>query len=95
MRRIFVAYLTHISHPLVKKVFDSIDQSNKVNPLNYVKRVTEALLFTPVNEQYITRIVMAMKSKMSSGYDDISNALLKRLVSVINVPMCIIFNKSL
>ena len=78
-----------------KKVFDSIDQSNKVNPLNYVKRVTEALLFTPVNEQYITRIVMAMKSKMSSGYDDISNALLKRLVSVINVPMCIIFNKSL
>ena len=38
---------------------------------------------------------MTMKSKASSGYDDISNALLKRLVSVINVPMCIIFNKSL
>ena len=47
-----------------RKVRDSIPHinSNK-NPLDYVKSVTNCLLFSPVSEQYICKIVSSLKSK--------------------------------
>ena len=64
-------------------------------PTSYMTIVNNALLFEPVSETYICKIVKALKSKRSSGYDDISNVLLKDLVDVLKVPLCIVFNKSL
>ena len=61
----------------------------------YVKKVENRLLFSPVNEQYICKIVDGLKSKSSTGIDEISNSLLKRLINVIKLPLCVIFNKSL
>ena len=78
-----------------QKVKDSIvSTSNKV-AVDYVKQVSDVLLFSPVSELYINNIVLKMKSKRSSGYDEISNMLLKQLISVINLPLCIVINKSL
>ena len=36
-----------------------------------------------------------MKSKKSCGYDEISNMLLKHLIPVIQIPLCVVINKSL
>ena len=60
-----------------------------------MKSVENVLLFAPASEQYICRIVNKLKSKRSSGYDDISNVVTKDLINVIKVPLCMVFNKSL
>ena len=51
--------------------------------------------FKQVSEGEIHKIVSKMEVKMGSGFDNISNALLKRLIPVIKGPLCTIFNKSL
>ena len=79
-----------------QRVRDTIpDGKPKKSPLSYLKRISNCLLFSPVSELTICEIVMSLKSKTSYGYEYISNALLTQLVSVIQLPITIIFNKSL
>ena len=77
-----------------KKVQNTIKPSN-VDPLKYVKKVNANLLFSPVSESQIFNIVQSLKSKSSSGHDCISNVLLKQLISVLQMPLCVVFNVSL
>ena len=69
-------------------------QTNKT-ALNYVKRFEGNMLFSPVSEMYVCKLVKALKSKSSAGFDNISNVLLKQLVNVLKMPLAIVFNKSL
>ena len=73
----------------------TIIRKTNMDPLSSIKRVTNCLLFSPVSEQYVCKIVMSLKPKRSSGYDDISNALLQQIINVIKTLLCMIFNKSL
>ena len=50
---------------------------------------------TPTTPTEIDTIIKKLASKQSSGYDNISNQMLKWLHPVITLPLCIIFNKSL
>ena len=65
------------------------------SPVDYVKSVNQSLKFGHVSEQFVCDIVRRMKPKQSSGYDDISNYLLKRLINVIKEPLTVVINKSL
>ncbi len=49
----------------------------------------------PTTENEIIKIVSHLKSKKSSGYDGISNVLLKSVIPEIQTPLTMIFNKSL
>ena len=49
----------------------------------------------PTNETEIERLIDGLKRKNSSGYDNISNCLLKDLQSCLIQPLTIIFNKSM
>ena len=49
----------------------------------------------PTTEFELKKIVSRLKSKKSSGYDGISNILLKSIIDEIKSPLTIIFNKSL
>ena len=63
---------------------------------DYVKyKVKEMMLFKPTSETEISKIVTSMLPKKSSGYDGISNFVLKELISTIRLPLCILYNKSL
>ena len=53
------------------------------------------LFMTPTNQYEILKIITKLKNKGSSGYDNISNILLKQLCPQICAPLSIIFNKSL
>ena len=79
------------------KVSTSIsgNPDNKKPALAYVKQVTNNFLLSPVSESYICRIVKGLKPKRSTGYDDISNALLQQLIHVIKLPLAVVFNKSI
>ena len=50
---------------------------------------------TPTTPNEIDTIIRKLASKQSSGYDNISNQMLKWLHPVITLPLCIILNKSL
>ena len=78
---------------------ENVRQTIKGNPQqtaeSYLKTSVNCLLFSPVSEQYICKIVSSLQSKQSSGHDGSCNAFLKSIINVIKVPICIVFNKSL
>ena len=50
---------------------------------------------SPTNKYEIVNVVRSMDNKASSGHDDISNILFKKIKDSISQPLSIIFNKSL
>ena len=78
-----------------KKVQQSIAESSEIDPTKYVRRVETKMKFSPVSEGELCKIVLNLKDKSSSGLDGISNILLKKLISVIKQPLCVIINSSL
>ena len=53
---------------------------NKIDTyLNKIQRVTDSMFLAPCSSIEISRIIDSLPNKNSSGYDDISNILLKRL----------------
>ena len=60
-----------------------------------IKRNTKSIFFTPCTISEISKIIKKLKPKSSSGYDNISNKILKELESSLLVPLEIIINQSL
>ena len=69
------------------------------NPLkNYLNRIpsnSTSMFFEPASVEEVSRLINNLKPKNSSGYDDISNKLLKMLHLVIIHPFTEIINMSL
>ena len=63
--------------------------------LNKIPTCPTSMYLTPTNNIEIDQIIRRMQNKKSSGYDNISNQMLKWLRPVITIPLSIIFNKSL
>ena len=78
-----------------KRVQDTITGTLAENVCENIRRINAKMKFPQITEQEICRITMRLKDKRSSGFDDMSNVLLKRLINVIKGPLCTIFNKSL
>jgi len=55
----------------------------------------QSLFMSPTDPIEITRIIMSLKPKNSSGHDGISSKLLKTLNQSIRIPICTIINQSL
>ena len=79
------------------KVSANLDKKGctKYNPLDYVRQVNNCLLLSPISESYVCHIVNKLRLKKSSGYDDISNVLLQRIIHVIKLPLVVVLNKSI
>ena len=54
-----------------------------------------SLFFAPTDEIEIAKFIANLPNKTSSGYDDLSNILIKQLSTVVCKPLCIIFNRSI
>ena len=80
-----------------KILSDKIQESGPVNdPMIYMKNRTQFnCYFYPTNIEEIEKIIKCLKAKDSSGYDQISNKILKRIYPGIIHGLEIIFNKSL
>ena len=65
------------------------DYSGKI-PLN-----NKSLFMTPCSQKEISELIQKLLAKTSSGYDNISNVLLKDIGCYIVSPLTIIFNESL
>ena len=56
---------------------------------------TKSIFFLPTDKNKITKIAFELPAKASSGYDNISNVLLKEIIAEVADPLCMIFNQSL
>ena len=63
--------------------------------MKYMKKVQKKFEFSRVSEDEVCRIVERMKAKTSSGYDGVSNMLLKKIIHVIKGPLTYLFNISM
>ena len=76
---------------------------NRVNPLeisinsyiNKIKNNKKTLYLRPTTSVELEKIIMNLKNKTSTGFDEISNIMLKWLCPSIVFPLSIVFNKSL
>ena len=55
----------------------------------------KSMFLNPTNIHEIGKVIENLKNKHSSGHDNVSNYLIKRLKEVMITPLCIIINKSL
>ena len=65
---------------------------------NYLDKIQinpECMFFEPASLQEVSNIIQSLKPKNSSGYDDISNKLVKELHPVILKPLTEVINRSL
>ena len=75
----------------------ALTQSNATEPFTDFMHDTNpnSIFMTPTTEAEIHNITMRMKSKRSTGHDNISTHHLKMLLPVILLPLRILFNRSL
>ena len=64
----------------------------------YIDQITsnkDCMFLHPTDRQEINSLIQLLPSKTSSGFDDISNKLLKQLSPSLLTPLCLIYNSSL
>ena len=86
-------YFANIGENLSSKIPKSNKSINEY--LAKIKRNEKSLFLRPTSEQEINKIIEKLPNKNSSGYDNISNILLKKLKLPLLKPLNIIFNKSI
>ena len=81
-----------------KTAIEKVSKKGKVKTLLKQKPeriIQECMFFHPPTSEEISRLILSLKNKRSSGYDGISNTLLKRLYPSIELPLNIIYTESL
>ena len=89
----FCDFFSNIGEQYANKI-DSTD-SDINDYLDKINSNPHTLFLAPTTNLEISEIINKLPPKTSSGYDNISNILLKKLRGSITTPLCIIFNKSL
>ena len=79
-----------------ERISASIGNTQEINPIDYLKdiNVSDSLFLLPASEEEVIEIAMSIKSKSSTGHDEISNKLLKLIIPYIVKPLVHIFNQS-
>ena len=89
----FCDFFSSIGETYAKKIdCTGVDIDSYINQIN---SNPQSLFFSPTTSNEITELINKLPLKKSSGHDNISNVLLKRLKQSITIPLSIIFNKSL
>ena len=88
-----VSYFASIGSKLSDKLPNP--KNNIKSYLNKIPSCPSSMYMTPTDANEIDNIISKMLNKKSSGYDNISNQMLKWLRPVIVIPLSIIFNQSM
>ena len=89
----FGKYFASVGKELALKIEEPKTPLHKY--LNKIKTNSKCMFFEPTSLQEVSNIIHSLKPKNSSGYDDISNKLLKKLHPVILKPFTEVINRSL
>ena len=89
----FAKYYSTIGSKLMNKV-----KSSKIPVDKYINKIEsnrKTLYLRPTTTMELEKIIMSLRNKTSTGFDEISNTMLKWLCPSIVFPLTIVFNKSL
>ena len=89
----FCEFFSHIGEKYAKLL-----DSNESEIDGYIKRIDSnkaSLYLAPTSVVEVKELIQKLPLKTSSGHDNISNTLLKKLNESITIPLTVIFNKSL
>ena len=89
----FGEFYSHLGSSLANQITPS-----KIDIETYIKRIhrnENSMFLNYTSKDEIESVVKSLPNKVSSGYDQISNNLLKQLSSSISYPLEIIFNQSI
>ena len=86
-------FFSNIGETYAKKIGQSETNINEY--IGQIDSNPQSLFFSPTTQHEIKELILKLPMKISSGYDNISNVLLKKLCASITSPLSIIFNKSL
>ena len=89
----FAKYFSTVGKDFAKKTMSS--QTPLSDYLKKIKKNPNTMYFQPASEEEVSKLISKLKPKTSSGYDNISNKLLKQLHPVIVSPLTEIINRSL
>ena len=89
----FSEFFSTIGEKYANKIKNQPNEINKY--LNKMENCPMTMYLNPTTSIEITNLIKSLPPKTSSGYDNISNKLLKKLAPVLADPLSIIFNKSL
>ena len=89
----FAKYFSEIG----RNCFSRISKPKKSTDwyLHQIPRNEKSIFMTPITRTEVDRLISNLPNKTSSGYDDISNILLKELRHLIKQPLADIFNRSM
>ena len=79
----------------MRKLEQKINNSNKQYSDFLGNQTLEDFIFSKVTPELLTDIAGKLKGKSSSGADNISSKLLKKILPIIIIPLCHLFNLSL
>ena len=89
----FAKYFSEVG----RNCFNKIDKPTKSADwyLEQIPRNDKTLFMTPITPTEVDKLISNLPNKTSSGYDDISNILLKELHQLIKDPLADLFNRSM
>ena len=86
-------YFSTIGHKFASKIPSSVvsieDYNKKIN------KNSSTIFLAPTNHLEISNLIDSLPNKKSSGWDGISNMLLKSMKSILSQPLSILFNRSI
>ena len=89
----FSKYFSTVGEDYANKVPASHKSSHHY--IQKIPRNPSTIFLTPTNTTEIENLIRSLPNKTSSGHDEITNILLKKLASSISIPLSVVFNKSL
>ena len=89
----FARHFAQVGKTFAGKI--SAPHQSIVHYLSNIPRNPKSMFMRPTSGIEIRKLIMQLPSKDSSGYDNVSNKLLKDLIDPILEPLTLILNKSL
>ena len=89
----FCEFFSTVGEKYAEKFKTTNEETNRY--LDKIESSTKTLFLHPCTENEIETLIKNLPYKTSSGHDNISNVLLKKISKNIKFPLCIIFNKSM
>ena len=89
----FAKFYSNLGESLAPKITPGFKPAEHY--LSLIPRIVNSLVFSGTNATEIEKIIDRLPNKASSGYDGVSNILLKKLRKSLSYPLGIIFNQSI
>ena len=89
----FGKYFSSVGSSYASKIPKS--RNSIIHYLNNINRNPQSVFLSPCTESEILKLIEKLPNKQSSGYDGVSNALIKELKNELIKPLTYIFNNSL